>query len=110
MSKPNAAPKAPRAPKAPKAPAVAPVAVFTPPGKVAAADRKGSSTCAYPVATTWMACLAAPEGATRAQLTALAIAAGAAYYTARTQVDKYLRWARGGRVVADLPKGITLKA
>jgi len=94
------------APKAPKAPAndtpapvgePAPVATYTKPPKVAPADRRGTSTVQYPVATVHALCIGAThkaggEAPARKALTALCVGAGVAYNTARTQVQAYLQW------------------
>jgi hypothetical protein len=36
------------------------------------------------------------------------VAAGVAYYTARTQVDRYMRWHSNGRPESGLPRGVVL--
>lgn len=92
----------------PKSPAPA-TATFTKPERVAPAQRKGNSTVANPVGVTWVHCLNNP-GSTRAQLTKGAQALGVAYYTARTQVDRFIRWDRGGRDPKGLPQGVSVGA
>lgn len=127
MSKHNRTP----APLAPEAPVLAPEAPtptptptptpeagsFTPVPKVAPATRKGTSTVKHPVAHVWLWCHqdtlgrsaqgAAPSPSPRGALVRLCMDKGAAYYTARTQANLYLRWLAGGGV-GDLPRGLTL--
>jgi hypothetical protein len=81
-------------------------------------DRRGESTVAKPVAVTWVTCINAcfnpdgtPVGAkpVRNGLVALAMRAGVAYYTARTQVHLFLKASAGGTVMPEkLPQGVTL--
>ena len=88
------------------------VAVFTKPEPVAPANRKGESTVDNPVGVTWVLCLNATTEAgsmpARKDLTRLAIDAGVAYYTARTQVQRFRRWVADGADPKDLPRGINL--
>jgi len=89
------------------------LATFAPVEKVAPADRRGTSTCKYPVPTTSVACLNATIGngnvlLGRSKYHVAAMAQGVCYNTARTQVQRYLQWVHAGSNPADLPKGVTL--
>ncbi len=100
-----------RTKKATTAPTAA--ATFTKPVPVTPAQRKGSSTIENPVGHTWVACLnlTAKNGhqlAARKDYHRAAIALGVAYYTARTQVNRYLQWAHAGSEPTNMPRGVAL--
>ncbi len=97
-----------KAPKAPKA-----VATFEAPVRVAPADRRGRSTVDNPVGVIWVTCInltVANDGVppVRRDLHVAVMGAGVAYYTARTQVQKFLKWHREGMAAEGLPRGITI--
>lgn len=74
---------------------------------------KGPSTCDFPVAVTWAVCVNATVGAdgtppARQALMKAACAEGVGYYTARTQVDKFLRWWKGSRLAQDAPRDLDI--
>lgn len=80
-------------------------------------EKRGESTVAKPVAVTWVLCINTcfPKGEAvtptpkRNALVAGAMAAGVAYYTARTQVHLFLKASAGGKVMPEkLPQGVTL--
>ena len=92
--------------------AAAPAAKFVKPAKVEPVNRRGHSSIDNPVGNTWVACLLATaansgELVTRREYTAAAIDLGVAYYTARTQVNRYLQWEAAGRI-GKLPRGVVL--
>lgn len=93
-----------RTPKAPKA-------TFTKPVTITPADRAGSSTCDNPVGVTWVLCLNAMGEAghmpARKDLNRMVLDAGVAYYTARTQIQKFRRWVADGADPKGLPRGVT---
>lgn len=108
---PKPAKPAPAPAPAPVAPA--PVAVYTKPAPVAPAVRKGTSTAPSPVGTAWALCVAlthANGGAlcTRAAYMAAVQGAGVTYYTARTQVQAYTKWAKAGANPVGLPRGLAV--
>lgn len=90
---------------------VAPAAPSTP------QQKKGKSTLAMPVAVVWAYCInaiasAKAEGKStpaRKDLVNGCIANGVAYYTARTQVQAYLKASgNGAHAPAKLPRGLNL--
>jgi hypothetical protein len=92
-------------------PAATPAATFVAPVTVAKADRKGSSTVENPVGATWVICWNATANAggtppARATLHKLVWDTGVAYYTGRTQVQKFLQWFAAGQPAAGLPRGV----
>lgn len=94
------------------APAPAPVAQIV--HTVAATpQRRGESTVAKPVAVVWVTCYNLCSTVTpqpsRKSLMAACINAGVTYYTARTQVDAYLRAPKGDNgVPLKLPQGVVI--
>ncbi len=83
------------------------------PERVTPEQKKGSSTCEHPVAQAWVTCLNATsanggEPPKRSELHKACIAAGVAYYTTRTQVQKYLKWQANGAPAGDLPRGVVV--
>lgn len=89
-------------------------ATFVEPVKVTPESKKGSSTIKYPVARIWVLCLnltaANKDGELlpRSKYIKEAISMGAAYYTARTQVDRYIRWVNGDSSIK-VPRGVQIK-
>jgi hypothetical protein len=114
MTKPNTTPKAdttttPAQDTTPAGPALAVLAPTT----ASTPARRGDSTIAMPVATVWLHCfntgLAKGAAPARKVLVAECVGLGVAYYTARTQVDAYLRATKGNTVRPDkTPKGLVL--
>jgi hypothetical protein len=97
--------------KSPKVAAPAQVATFTPVARVTPADRRRKSEVANPVGVTWAICLNATGAGSppaRKDLHAAAYAAGVAYATVRTQVQRFLAWHKAGADRAKLPRGITI--
>lgn len=95
------------------APTLSATAVFVKPEPVTPKNRKGSSTVANPVGVTWVECLNATAGnggnlPARRVLHKAAIDAGVTYYTARTQVHKFIKWAKAGADHLTLPRGVKL--
>lgn len=83
------------------------------PSGVAAEDRLTKSTVKHPVARVWVECYNATAAAggeppKRAELHKLCHEVGIAYGTARTQVDKFLRWHRNGAPAEGLPRDVTI--
>jgi len=81
-------------------------------------QKNGKSKIEFPVAFVWMLCMNAIGAAnaagqpipSRKSLQAQAEAAGVAFYTARTQVQEYLKQSKNGTVIpAKLPRGIKLE-
>lgn len=90
-----------------------PQATFTPPVAVTPLVRKGTSTIQHPVGVTWVTChnLTLGNGGTppaRKVLHAAVMGLGVAYYTTRTQVQRYLAWVKGGSNPTQVPKGVNL--
>ena len=87
-------------------------ATFTKPEPVAPVSRKGKSTVDNPVGIAWVTCLntttKAGELQVRKVYTKAVMAAGVTYYTARTQVNRYLQWVAAGSPEAELPRGVEL--
>jgi hypothetical protein len=81
-------------------------------------NRRGNSTVKFPVAVTWVIshnmCVAArtagePTPARKALVNA-AIEAGVGFYTARTQVQAYLKASKGGtEAPAQMPRNVSLQ-
>jgi hypothetical protein len=109
--------------KGTKAPAPAPApATLQMPAPVAPANRKGQSTHPHPVAHTWVTCYnmvaSAPNGTVPTRKAMHVAVMGAqcpttgnytvAYYTARTQVQKFRQWLANGANPAQLPKGVVI--
>jgi hypothetical protein len=81
-------------------------------------NRKGKSTTDSPVARVWLTChnmiaAAATAGTpapSRKHMVATCIENGIAFYTARTQVQAYLKASKGGTIVPEkLPKGLSIQ-
>lgn len=85
---------------------------FVKPPKVTPQNRKGSSTIPNPVGNTWVTCLnlTLQNGGVppkRSVLVHKVMGLGVTYYTARTQVNRYLQWVSNGSNPQGLPKGVT---
>ena len=102
-------------------PTPTPTVVFTPPTPTTPVTRKGTSTVPNPVGTVWVYCITQTlQGGgtlvlgtpgtlgtvTRKGLTQGVMGLGVTYYTARTQVNRYLGWVKGGCNPTQLPKGV----
>jgi hypothetical protein len=94
-------------------------ATLEPVVKVTAEQKKGKSSIENPVAVVWitshnmcLAALAAGQSVpARKALVAASIAAGAAFYTARTQVQAYLKAsANGTQIPSKPPRGVKFGA
>src|SRR5690606_19009679 len=93
------------------------LATIQPVERVAPEERRGKSQQKFPVAFTWVLChnafaTARKEGKPaprRTDLVKAAMDAGVAYYTARTQVQAYIKASKHGtQVPAQLPRGVTI--
>ena len=101
-----------KTPPAKTAPEATATATFVAPERVAPENRRGASTVDYPIARTWVMCLNMTEenGGTppaRRDLNKAGQEMGVAYYTARTQVQAYLKWFNEGSVGAT-PRGVVI--
>jgi len=88
-------------------------ATFVEPVKVTPESKKGSSTITFPVAHVWVKCLNMTSDNNgdllpRSKYIKEVIAMGVAYYTARTQVDRYIRWVNGDLSIK-LPRGVQIE-
>ncbi len=87
-------------------------ATFEKPATTAAADRKGKSTVDNPVGVAWVTCLnlMAKAGSlpARKEMHVAVMAEGVAYYTTRTQVQRFRKWVADGADQDAMPRGITI--
>jgi len=104
-----------------KAPATPAPATLQMPAPVAPVNRRGASTHPHPVAHSWVTCynLVANGNGTVPTRKAMHLAVmgpqcpntgnyTVAYYTARTQVQKFRQWLANGANPAQLPKGVVI--
>ena len=90
-------------------------ATFTKPASATPTVKRGTSTVENPVGAVWVTCLNAQAAnggkpAKRSDLHRMCQEAGVAYYTTRTQVQRYLKWNKEGADQAKLPKGVVVAA